>query len=378
MAKKSGQDPNPNQQPSDAPIAESSNAIESALEPSVNQVVEQAVEGALAQVSNEQERELVRSSITTVMRETLSKVATQSAERQIARTTKAAVAPKSEKAIGDAVNTGINAAKQVQNLGFVEFTTGLINGTFDAIIGATIRQMDAYAKLVADLAKSLAQFQAENISDAQVNAQLAQRYPDGQGDTVVRSNYVFADTPEDTAQGITGKTASQKLQEVVDALILETRNLKSPAKPLTSDDLGIADGAKQFTVEQVAKIRTAIAQSMATNMMEHLRAMAREGMARIVITDGELSTKLTFNVTATDVQSAQKTKYEQDSVGAYINAKAGWGPFSVSGGASYSSLNVNAVNESSFDAVTMSTEMIGQVKLRFKTETFPSITTQNP
>ncbi|NES85533.1 MAG: hypothetical protein F6K10_31280 [Moorea sp. SIO2B7] len=45
----------------------------------------------------------------------------------------------------------------------------------------------------------------------------------------------------------------------------------------------------------------------------------------------------------------------------------------MSAGASYSNLNVKAVNESSFDSLTMSTEIIGQVKLRFRTETFASV-----
>src|SRR4028119_2179275 len=116
----------------------------------------------------------------------------------------------------------ISVAKQVQDLGFVEFTAGLINGTFDAIIGATIKQMQAYAELVADLAKTLSQFQAENISDAQVNAHLSNRYPDGKRGTSVRSNYTFQATTADPANGVTARTGNQNLQAVVDALISET------------------------------------------------------------------------------------------------------------------------------------------------------------
>jgi hypothetical protein len=98
-------------------------------------------------------------------------------------------------------------------------------------------------------------------------------------------------------------------------------------------------------------------------------------MARIVITNGEIFTKLTFNVTATDAQNTQKSNYQNQSVGAYIRGSGGWGPVSVSAGASYSKLNVSAVNEGSFNSVNMTAEMIGQVKLNFKTETFPPVTT---
>ena len=281
----------------------------------------------------------------------------------------------------------INVAKQVQDLGFVEFTAGLINGTFDAIIGATIKQMKAYAELVADLAKTLAQFQAENISDAQVNAHLSNRYPDGKGGTSIRSDYIFTATPipttptttGDSPNDVTAKNASQNLQAVVEALISETAVLKTPAVPLTRTNLAIPltdTSIVTFAAPQILLIRTAIGQTLASNMMDHLRAMAREGMARIVITDGSIRTKLTFNVTSTEEQKTQKDKYNRESFRGNIRGSAGWGWGRVSASASYSNLSVNTVNESSLDKLTMSTEIVGEVNLKFKTETFPAIVTQ--
>lgn len=286
--------------------------------------------------------------------------------------------PIKARAPGDTAERAIAVAKQVQDLGFVEFTASLINGTFDAIIGATIKQMKAYAELVADLAKTLAQFQAENISDAQVNAHLLNRYPDGKGGTSVRSNYTFTATAADPANGVTGSSANDNLQAVVEALILETAGLKSPAVPLDRASLNILDTNTSiitFTAAQIAQIRKAIGQTLASNMLDHLRAMAREGMARIVITDGSIHTKLTFNVTSTEVQATQKAKYNSESFGASIQGSAGWGWGRVSASASYSNVSVSTVNESSFDSLTMSTEMIGEVILKFKTETFPAIVT---
>lgn len=273
-----------------------------------------------------------------------------------------------------AAERAMGVAKQVQDLGFAEFTGSLINYTFDAIIGATIKQMKAYAELVADIAKTLTQFQAENISDAQVNAHLSNRYPDGQGGTSIRSDYTFQATAANLANGVTGSTASEKMQAVVEALILETAVLKTPAVPLTRTNLAIEGAATAFTTNQIALIRQAIGQTLASNMLEALRAMAREGMARIVITDGEIFARLTFQVNSTEAQSTQKAKYNSESFGAYIQGSAGWGWGSVSAGASYSNLSVNMVNESSFDSLTMSAEMVGSVNLKFKSETFPAIT----
>ena len=99
--------------------------------------------------------------------------------------------------------------------------------------------------------------------------------------------------------------------------------------------------------------------------------MAREGMARIVITEGEIETKLTFQVSSSDDQKTQQAKYQSDSlnVGARAQAKWGWGSASI--GANYSKLNVNMVNASSTASVTTKTEMFGKVIIKFKSETFP-------
>jgi hypothetical protein len=270
----------------------------------------------------------------------------------------------------------MDVAKQVQDLGFVEFTAGLINGTFDAIIGATIKQMQAYAELVADLAKTLTEFQAENISDAQVNAHLSNRYPDGKGGTSIRSDYTFTATTANVAEGVEAKTAKDNMLAVVNALVAETKKLNDG---LTLEKLPIVETgplAFKFTDAQISLIRKAIGATLASNMMEHLRAMAREGMARIVITDGSIRTKLTFNVTSTEEQKIQKDRYNRQSFRSNIRGSAGWGWGRVSASASYSNLSVNTVNESSLDKLTMSTEIVGEVNLKFKTETFPAIVTQ--
>ena len=292
--------------------------------------------------------------------------------------------------IGSAANAAMNVASRVQNLGFVEFTTGLINGTFDAIVGATIKQMEAYAALVADLAKTLSQFQAENVPDAQINAYLSNRYPDGAGGTSIRMDYIFSETAADSVNGIVKKTAQENMRAVIDALILETAGLEdnrlthvklgvqdldttTPPKPKVDKDKPVYKDHKTlyFETEEILLIRKAIGMILATSMMSHLRAMAREGMARIVITEGEIETKLTFQVSSSDDQKTQQAKYQSDSlnVGARAQAKWGWGSASI--GANYSKLNVNMVNASSTASVTTKTEMFGKVIIKFKSETFP-------
>jgi hypothetical protein len=273
--------------------------------------------------------------------------------------------------VGDGALRGMDAAKQVQNLGFVEFTAGLINGTFDAIIGATVKQMEAYAKLVADLSKSIKQFQIENVSDAQIGQHLAERYPDGQGGTSVRPGYTFADIPANEETGAAPKRGDEQLSSVVQALITETRSLVGQNLNLTLDKLNISPGDTSFDTTQVQKIRESIGALLATNMVEQLRQMARDGMARIVITEGEIMTKLTFNITTNELQEKQKQNYNQNINRTQIGGGAGGLWWKVKASTDNTNINVNSMNEKSFDQTTMSTEMIGQVKVRFKTESFP-------
>jgi hypothetical protein len=353
--------------------------VQTAIDRAVSRLIDDVVDKALAQVNDRRERGLVRDALAGDLREILTELAESQTRQMMATAGDGAMAAGGgTRALSSAaVDTGMSALKQVQNLGFVDFTRGLITGTFDAVIEATIKQMNAYAKLVADLAKTLEQFQAENVTDAQITAHLANRYPDGQGGTAVRANYTFQDTPANPDTGAQAKTANAKFQEVVEALLSETKSLKVPLTR-NADSLNVAatdTNVKAFTEAQIPLIRTAIGQLLATNMIDHLRAMAREGMARIVITNGVIQSKLTFHVAATDADQRTQSQMTRDEVGVHLRASAGWGWGKASLGVDYTHLNVSTMNESSFDNVTMNAEIIGQVQINFKTETFPPITT---
>jgi hypothetical protein len=72
----------------------------------------------------------------------------------------------------------------VREVDFPAFVRDLIHGTFDAIVDASIRQMEAYAELVAALARSVDRFVEENVSDDDSRAWLDSTLPgiDGAGE----------------------------------------------------------------------------------------------------------------------------------------------------------------------------------------------------
>jgi hypothetical protein len=59
---------------------------------------------------------------------------------------------------------------------FSSFVAGLIQGTFQAIV-ATVQQVREYAKLVADLSKTVEDFTRDNVSGNQARDWLTERYP---------------------------------------------------------------------------------------------------------------------------------------------------------------------------------------------------------
>jgi hypothetical protein len=80
-------------------------------------------------------------------------------------------------------NTHHQAGKNTDGEGpfavdFPQFVSELINGVFGAIVGASIIQMNAYAELLADIAKGLSQFPDENVSQNQGRNHLIAQFPD--------------------------------------------------------------------------------------------------------------------------------------------------------------------------------------------------------
>jgi hypothetical protein len=61
---------------------------------------------------------------------------------------------------------------------FPGFVADLINGVFDAIVDASIRQMEAYADLVDSVAKTVDRFIDDNVSDDEARDYLLDTFPD--------------------------------------------------------------------------------------------------------------------------------------------------------------------------------------------------------
>ena len=64
----------------------------------------------------------------------------------------------------------------VNKVDFPGFVGGLIESVFNAIVKASIDQMEAYGELVANVAKLIGEYMRDNISGDQARDYLANRY----------------------------------------------------------------------------------------------------------------------------------------------------------------------------------------------------------
>ena len=73
---------------------------------------------------------------------------------------------------------------EVSEVDFPAFVRDLVHGVFEAIVDASTQQMEAYAEMVAGVARSVDRFLEENVSDDDARAWLATTLPgiDGTGE----------------------------------------------------------------------------------------------------------------------------------------------------------------------------------------------------
>jgi hypothetical protein len=77
-----------------------------------------------------------------------------------------------------------SAGKLVESVDFPSFVTALIEGTFEAIVDASIRQMQAYTELLRNVAKPVEEFMRDNVVDEHGRDGLAAE--SGKGDSARR------------------------------------------------------------------------------------------------------------------------------------------------------------------------------------------------
>jgi hypothetical protein len=208
---------------------------------------------------------------------------------------------------GQAVRTGVEqAVALIQGVNFPGFVSGLIQGVFHSIVTSSIEQMEAYAKLVADVSKSLNQFRDDNTTANQGRDHLVEQFPDffqlqmpGESDPFGSFGDSAPTGPRVTLRE--GVDEKQAMARVNASLPLD--------KPITKIDDELVE----------ALLVPAAQTQLATGRQQLLATMVMMGINRIVVTDGKIQAKVMFDFQAKDNRryqaSATKFDYAKDAYG---------------------------------------------------------------
>lgn len=234
----------------------------------------------------------------------------------------------------------------VDSVDFPAFVAGLIENVFQAVVNASIQQMRAFGEMLAAVAMSLDQFAQSNVSEGQARDYLVSRYPsalkiesDGDGPAKV----AYRDGGED---------------------LLDLKK-----------ELGLPDGTDISDAEGEIAAMQAARMQLAQSRQKTLATMVLLGINRIVITNGRINAKVVFDMRASDTASRtasaerDEMKSKQTSAGAV--AFSPWGGGGVSTTSKHMTTVKSAVNEQSDAKTEVSAQLSGEVRLDFKSETFP-------
>ena len=223
----------------------------------------------------------------------------------------------------------------VDEIDFPGFVASLIHGAFDAIVDASIRQMEAYADLVGAVAKDIDRFTSDNVTTNQVRDWLVERYP--------------ADVKLDLTSG------QPKLQARV------TPD-DEPRSPQWLEDYGLAgeELSDELLEEQLIPL---VRRRIGEQRLQTLATMVLLGMNRIVVQDGTISAKVRFRAAARD---QARVDYAQSSDPSGVGSS--WGS---RGSYNQASMMVSTVGANVQADTDLKAELFGEVRINFASETLP-------
>lgn len=229
-------------------------------------------------------------------------------------------------------------------LNAIDFPTSvadLVKGTFQAIVDTSIWQMGAFSELLANVAKTVEEFMADNISDNQARNWLANSYP-----RVIR-----LDTSGEVARAVRSETAAdaQAVQQSI------KRNLQVP------------DDIDDDTIETV--LVPASHRKLAQSRQKVLATMVLMSINRIVVTSGRIQASMDFRIDIADrglAESASPGRFQErgDSPLQLVSI-AGQGTVKDNG------CPLLELGEDSESEINVEANLSGEVDLKFKWETFP-------
>lgn len=273
------------------------------------------------------------------------------------------------------------------SIGFPAFVGGLIQGVFAAIVRSSIEQMDAYSKMIADVAKSLGQFMEDNVTPNQGRDHMVDMFPD----VFAIGTDDFSDSPGPKLVLKDGVDEGVALKRVNNSITFDNGALKSLDLSDENVELAIVTGARM----QLAKQRQQL-----------MASLVLMGINRIVVTDGRISAKMLIEVQSRDGRKLSRSAAAYDLArdqdgniqkttsgeGSYERTakqsgqSSGWGSYRstgedysyegyAKGTSKYEEKPImtasSAATEASESTLQMRSQLAGNVEVNFKSDYLP-------
>jgi hypothetical protein len=270
---------------------------------------------------------------------------------------------------GEGIGVGVTqAARMVKEINFPSFVASLIEGTFHAIVKSSIEQMQAYAEMVKSVSSSLNEFKDKNTSDNQARDHLVSKYPRLMQITVINNEPRAQLRPDADLDNLPDFAKELGLPEDISDLDDET--IENTLVPAARDDL--ARGRQQL-----------------------LATIILMGINRIIVTDGKINAKIRFQFSANEKRQTRAQAYDYAFMGTKVTSTSqteenyqGSQFSNQEGGYQYTGPNRYAtgqystaaepdvrvtsdVNITSDAAIQASGQIMGEVSVNFRSETFP-------
>lgn len=231
--------------------------------------------------------------------------------------------------VGEAARATLNA------IDFPSFVSALVKGTFQAIVDATIQQMEAYATLLQEVAKTVDDYMRDNVTEDAAKDYLVDRYPH------VLYKQIDGGTP---------------------TLNVDTTN---PTQQLPSffRDLGFDYPAELDTTSLNGVVVPAARKTIAEQRHQTLATMVLLGLNRIVVNNGEINAKLQFHIDA--AETTKITFNAKQTTQGNLAGVAGGSQFSGNG------IMVNTTNVNTQSDINLRTDLTGEVRIQFASDVLP-------
>lgn len=242
---------------------------------------------------------------------------------------------------------GEDLGNVVKKVDFPGFVADLIKGVFNAVVDASIEQMEAYTELVANVSKSVDQYMKDNVSEDQARDYLTSRYPDHlEADLDAGRVVPKRDADEDNAPDF----------------------LMDLGIPFDFGDLGDQDTEKELV--------TAARRRMSMDRQQMLATMVMMGLNRIVVTDGSIQAGVRFDLNA---ETLAKLHYDQQTSFDYHHERrsktkrGGWftKPRTTTTKSTLDISTDSNLESDNENSQALKVKMTGNVDLRFKSDYFP-------